>query len=162
MKMGVLKGAAVCLLSAHIALAVPCAFGAEGAPANIRLLGGSPSCVERRLGVVSVTLGSREPNPRSGMPPPGVSYRTAFARLIEAAESKGANAVVLRAHEAAYIAKGARRPKRPTYLSLQGAAVRLDDKVRGCVLDVIEADEFERRAAEKERDNMTRNTGVSF
>lgn len=160
--MSVLKGAVVGLLTAHIALAVPCAFGTEKARVNVRLLSASPLCVERRLGVVSVTLGTREPNPRTGMPLPGVSYGTAFARLIEAAEAKGANAVVLRAHEAAYIAKGARRPGRPTYLSLQGAAVRLDDNDAVCVLEAIDPDEFERRAVEKERDEVSRNAGVSF
>ena len=62
--MSVLKGAVVGLLTAHIALAVPCAFGTEKARVNVRLLSASPLCVERRLGVVSVTLGTREPNPR--------------------------------------------------------------------------------------------------
>lgn len=107
------------------------AGGSQTAPP---ILAESPACVVARLGQVAVTLGTREVNDRTGMPPPGVSYRKAFARLAEAGAAKGADAIVLRHHEAAYLAKGARQPRWPTYIELHGAAIRLDPSRPACDL----------------------------
>jgi hypothetical protein len=131
-------------------------------PATALLLEESPSCVQARLGRVSVRLGSREPNERTGMPPASVSYRKALAELARAAGARGADAVVLRSHEADYVGKGARKPRRPTYLYLEGAAVRLQSPVQSCRLVIIDPAEFERRASAAVREDVRTDTGMSF
>lgn len=148
-----------CLL---LGIGVADVTAADPKQAGVRVLQTSPSCVHSRLGRVSVTLGNKEANQRTGMPSSGVSYRKAFARLMDAAEAKGADAVVLRGHEAAYIAKGTRRSRRPTYVSLQGAAIRLDANAASCDLVVIDPAEFERRALAGEREEVVKDAGTSL
>ncbi|MDR7097669.1 hypothetical protein J2X04_000016 [Lysobacter niabensis] len=143
-----------------LALAVAGVMANE--PATALLLEESPSCVQARLGRVSVHLGSREPNDRTGMAPASVSYRKAFAELVQAAEARGADAVVLRSHEADYVGKGARQPRRPTWLYLEGAAVRLKPPVQFCHLVIIDPAEFERRARAAVREDVQTDTGKSF
>lgn len=129
---------------------------------DVRLLMASPRCVEQRLGQVTVGVGSKDPNPRTGMAPRGVSYQRAFEKLAEAAAEKGGNAVVLRHHQADYFTKGARRPLRPTYVSLQGAVVLLAAHDAECPLALIDPSEFEEGASTKPRTNEMKDGGVSF
>ena len=75
---------------------------------------------------------------------------------------EGADAVVLRSHEAAYEARGSRQPRSPTWLSLRGLAVRLDRTARNCELAVIDPADFAREALEKDRQHLSVDTGVSF
>jgi hypothetical protein len=133
----------------------------ESRPA--RVLGKSPACVEKRLGIVSVELGSKEEQDRrSAMAPTRVSYRSAFDRLAEAAQEKGGDAVILRGHEAAYLAKGGRRTWHPSYVWLKGAAIRLAPDVAGCELAVVDPGQFERDARNKQHEDVRKNAGVSF
>ncbi|HEY0659791.1 MAG TPA: hypothetical protein VGD21_00490 [Lysobacter sp.] len=138
------------------------ATAAEPAHPGIPVLQASPPCVQDRLGLVSVRLGNKEANLRTGMPASAVSYQKAFAKLKDAAEAKGADAVVLRDHEAVYVAKGARRSKRPSYVSLRGAAIRLDASAARCDLVLIDPVEFERRALAQERQEAAKDAGLSF
>lgn len=150
------------LLACLLLGAVTDVTAADPTNAGMKVLQTSPSCVLSRLGRVSVTLGTKDANPRSGTPPSGVSYQKAFAKLMDAAEAKGADAVVLRGHEAAYVAKGTRRSRRPTYVSLQGAAIRLDASATPCDLDLIDPAEFERHASASERQEVVKDTGTAL
>lgn len=128
-----------------------------------RVLSKSPACVEKRLGIVSVELGGKEEQDRrSAMPPTRVSYRNAFDKLAAAAQEKGGDAVILRGHEAAYLAKGGRRTWHPSYVWLKGAAIRLGPEAASCELAVIDPGEYERDVRRKRRQDVSKNVGVSF
>lgn len=128
-----------------------------------RVLSESPACVEKRLGIVSVALGSKgEQDRRSAMPPTRVSYSSAFGKLVEAAQAKGGDAVILRGHEAAYRAWGGRRAWHPSYVRLKGAAIRLQPGAAGCELAVIDPGQFERDARDKEHKDVRKDGGTSF
>ncbi|UNK48703.1 hypothetical protein MNR01_13250 [Lysobacter sp. S4-A87] len=143
-------------------LAVVLVANAADTSTEVRLLGASPSCVKDRLGQVSVTLGSREPNLRTGMAPTTVRYRDAFAKLQAAASAKGGEAVVLRGHEAGYFTKGAKKARRPTFLSLQGAVVTLHAHGAGCALAALDPAEYERDVSGKEPEDVVIFTGTAF
>jgi hypothetical protein len=129
---------------------------------GVRILQSSPACVQKKLGQVSVSLGNKEPNPRTGMAPTPVSYKKVFARLAQAAQEKGGDAVVLRGHDAGFVTKGARIARRPTYLSLQGAVLVLDDARGDCALALVDPAHFEREALQRERQDIVKDTGLSF
>jgi hypothetical protein len=135
---------------------------AIGKLTDVRLLMSSPPCVEQRLGQVAVSIGSKEPNPRTGMAPSGVSYKKAFDKLARAAAEKGGNAVVLRDHQADYFTKGARRAQRPTYVLLQGAVVVVWTHKDQCPMTIIDPSEFERDATTRPRSDSQKDAGVSF
>lgn len=143
-------------------LVVVVAANASDTPTNVQLLAASPTCVKDRLGQVSITLGIKEPNLRSGMRPSSVSYRQAFAKLQDAASSKGGEAVVLRGHEAAYFTKSARQARRPTFVSLQGAVVNLEAHGAGCTLALLDPAEFERDAMARQREDVAKDTGMAL
>jgi hypothetical protein len=151
------------------ALSLSACFGTVGVPqtasAQVKephLLQADPPCIDERMGRVRVTLGDGRPDPRRGGVTPTVSYGRALAKLRAAAAERGADAVVLREHQADYFAKGSRRPSRPTYVMLSGAAVRLRSAASGCALVVIDPVEFERSALGRDRANVSENAGVSF
>lgn len=150
-----------CWLALALGAAVVPTHAAESSHA-VRLLQSTPACVAQRLGQVSVSVGSQEPNPRTGMATGSASYEKAFARLAEAAHAKGGNAVVLRGHQADYVSKGTRPARRPTYVALQGAVVVLDGTVPDCPLALVDPSEFERRATSRQRNEVQEDKGVSF
>lgn len=131
-------------------------------PADVRLLSSSPACEHRRLGQVSVTLGEQAPNLRTGMRPSAVDYRLAFAKLARAAQAKGGDAVVLRGHEAAYVTKGARPSRRPSYVSLQGAVIALANRDAACELDLLDPQTFAREVLERGAQDVVKETGTAF
>jgi hypothetical protein len=149
-------------LLGSVLLAMSLAAGAADPSPGVQLLSASPSCVKDRLGQVSVTVGNREPNLRTGMAPTSVSYRAAFAKLQQAASAKGGNAVVLRGHQADYFSKSAKKARRPTFLSLTGAVVNLDADVTGCALARLDPAEFERDALAKQKEDVVIFTGTAF
>jgi hypothetical protein len=149
----------VAVVGLLIVAMAPTAFGASS---DVQVLASSPICVKDRLGQVSITLGDREPNLRTGMEPSSVSYRKAFEKLEEAARARGGEAVVLRGHEAAYFTKSARPARRPTFLLLQGAVVNLDAHGAGCALARLDPKEFERDAMSRRRENLAKDTGMDF
>lgn len=149
---------AICLLGT----ALQAVRAAEPGSRFVRVLSQSPACVEKRLGLVTVELGSKEENNRSAMRPPRVSYRKAFARLAEAAQEKGGDAVILRDHRAAYLSKGGHHSWRPSYVWLKGAAVRLEADAASCELVVIDPGEYARDLRRKQRQDVSKDAGVSF
>ena len=70
--------------------------------------------------------------------------------------------MVLRGHEAGFVAKGGRRTVRPSFVSLRGAAIKLKDGGESCALAVIDPEQFEREAIEKQRQDVRKEIGVSF
>lgn len=126
------------------------------------LLESDPPCVAERLGRVRIALGEERPDPRRGGAVPGVSYARALSKLTAAAAQRGADAVVIREHQADYFAKGSRRPSRPTYVMLAGVALRLKPATGGCALAKIDPAEFERSALERDRENVGKDAGVNF
>lgn len=149
---------ALCLLG----LALQAARAAEPGSRPVRVLSQSPACVEKRLGLVTVDLGSNEENRRSAMRPPRVNYRKAFERLAEAAREEGGDAVILRSHEAAYLSKGGRYSWHPSYVWLKGAVVRLGADAASCELAVIDPEKYGRDVRRKRRQDVSKNAGVSF
>ncbi|SFK43718.1 hypothetical protein [Lysobacter sp. cf310] len=142
-------------------LALAPASASEPAP-GVRLLTSAPTCAHRRLGQVSVTLGEKAPNLRTGMRPSPVDYRLAFDKLARAAQAKGGDAVVLRGHEAAYVAKGARASRRPSYVSLQGAVIALANPDAACELALLDPQTFAREVLAREAQDVVEETGIAF
>lgn len=114
-----------------------------------------PTCVGERFGRVTIKLGSKEPNPRTGMSPAAVSYRRAFAKLQEEAAKRGGHAVVLRGHEAQFYTKGARVARLPTYVQLSGDAVTLKPDLAGCRIVALDAEAFAQDALGREGEKIT-------
>lgn len=136
---------------------------ASGTPrAELPVLHSSPGCAQKRLGRVAVTLGHKALDERSAMPATGVSYRRAFRQLRLAAAERGADAVVLRNHDAAWVTQGARRTWRPTYVSIEGAAIRFSADRSACMLEVLDTEEFERDAIQRQRESVRKDTGMDF
>ena len=145
-----------------VSLATPIISGAAVAQSSdIRILKTDPLCSAERLGRVRIELGEKKPDPRRGGSLPTIGYARAFERLGSAGGERGANVVVLREHEADYFARGARRPSRPTYVALEGLAMRLSAPAACSVVEIDPA-EFEREASKKSRTNVTNSAGVSF
>ncbi len=141
----------VCLLVAGAAGAVP--------PAAVELLKSTPpTCVAERFGRVTVKLGSKEPNTRTGMAPSPVNYRRAFAKLQKEAAERGGHAVVLRGHEAHFYAKTARPPREPTFVQLSGDVVNLKPDLTGCRLVALDTDQFAQDVLEREGEKVTLHT----
>lgn len=120
-----------------------------------------PTCVAERFGRVTVELGSKEPNQRTGMNPSPVSYRKAFAKLQKEAGELGGHAVVLRGHQADFYAKNARPVRLPTFLQLSGDVVNLKPDLEGCRIVALDAEQFAQDALEREGEKVTlHNTTV--
>lgn len=134
----------------------------RGEPATTRVLSRLPTCVSERLGAVSIEVGSKMQDSRSGTSPSRASYRRAFEKLSDAVREKGGDAVVLRGHEAAYVSNGNRKVSRPSYLKLKGSALKLDQSATACKLELIDPEEFAAKARRKPRESVRKDAGVSF
>lgn len=120
-----------------------------------------PTCVAERVGRVTVKLGSKEPNQRTGMNPSPVSYGKAFAKLQKEAGELGGHAVVLRGHVADFHTKNARVARLPTFLQLSGDVVNLKPDLEGCRIVALDAEQFAQDALEREGEKVTlHNTTV--
>jgi len=150
------------LLLGNLFLVVALSASAAGTSSEVQLLMNAPDCVTERLGQVSISLGTKEPNLRTGMRPNSVSYEKAFDRLQEAASAAGGDAVILRGHEASYFTKSARQARRPTFLVLRGAVVKLRGHGTGCMLAKLDRAAFVRDALAKERTDAVKDTGMAF
>jgi hypothetical protein len=144
----------LCLMAAGAAHARP--------PEPVELLKSvPPTCVAERFGRVTVKLGSKEPNQRTGMNPSPVSYRKAFAKLQKEAGELGGHAVVLRGHDADFYSKNARVARLPTFLQLSGDVVNLKPDLEGCRIVALDAEQFAQDALEREGEKVTlHNTTV--
>lgn len=122
---------------------------------DVTFLKAIPSCVDKRFTQVTTSIGSKELNMRTGMSPSSVSYKKAFARLADAARKKGANALVIQRHEAAYMTKGAKRARRPNYISFQGAPLLLKESTSDCRMMKIDPIAFEENALDRELEEVS-------
>jgi hypothetical protein len=118
------------------------------------VLSGYPSCAYDRLGTVTVSSGHRPDGTSEDNMLRLVDYTRAFDRLSAAAEARGANAAVVNLHEAAFYTKVHKRSKRPVFVSLTAAAVRVHD-LAGCRMAVIEPTAMQARALHGEVENVT-------
>lgn len=122
-------------------------------PEPVPVLEAVPGCKHAKLGRVSISLGTKK-----ATRPRGVAYDLAFRKLGAAASERGATAVVLRGHEAAYDDRVKHSDPRPVYIGLEGLAIRLDAAAAGCALSLLDAGEFAERSRGAERiDASTEN-----
>ena len=77
---------------------------------------------------------------------PMVDYDWAFAKLAAAAKAQGANAVVVRWHQATYFTRNSRRSHKPVHVQLRGAAIRTHAESGPCTFALADARDFEQRA----------------
>ncbi len=152
-----MRGTAVLLMCLMVSASV------QAAPADsVEILKSTPpTCVAERFGRVTVKLGSKEPNTRTGMAPSPVNYRRAFAKLQEEPAERGGHAVVLRGHEAHFYAKTARPPREPTFVQLSGDVVTLKSDLTGCRIVALDMDQFAQDVLAREGEKVTlHNTTV--
>lgn len=150
------------VLLAFMALAGTGSVQASESSDDVHVLTSSPACILKRLGQVSISVGDANPDLRSGGLPKAVKYDHAFAKLAQAAADKGGNAVVLRDHQASFLQRGSRRTLRPNHIALKGAVLEIDASNAQCELAVVDVASFEKSAMAAQRDNLTKDTGVSF
>jgi hypothetical protein len=131
-----------------------CAFVVPAALAGPPVLSGYPGCEYDRLGTVQVTAGRRPDGTVEDNILRLVDYARTFDRLSAAAEARGANAAVVNLHEAAFYTRASKRSKRPVYLSLTAAAIRLRDPAH-CEVAVMEPAAMEARAQHGDVQNVT-------
>ncbi|MBF6025947.1 hypothetical protein [Lysobacter niastensis] len=120
------------------------AVGAEGGEA-VPLLWESPGCDHDKLGTVEIEAGERVSEQTRDLMVPLVDYGRAMKRLSEAAQQRGGNAVVLRWHQGVYFTRNGKQSRKPVYVKLRGAAIRLPAPEQ-CRLQLVDADELEARS----------------
>lgn len=124
-------------------------------PTSVPVLLTSPTCKYRKLGSVSIEAGNRVSETNREMNLPTVDYDHAFAQLANAAREKGANAVVIYWHKAAYFTRFGRRTRKPVYVRLSGGAIEYEGEAVQCRLVAADPEEFARRAEKGEPVNVT-------
>lgn len=113
--------------------------------AGLPVLSGYPGCDYERLGNVRADDGRRPDGSLDDTRLRLASYGRVFDRLSAQGEARGANAIVVNLHEADFYVKHGRRTKRPVYVAVSGAAIRLAGNAR-CRLDLLDADALQARA----------------
>lgn len=129
---------------AAIALAPPAA--AAGPDPVVPVLWQAPACSHDKLGQVSIQVGTRVTESTRDLLVPTVDYAWAFAKLATAAEAKGADAVVVRWHQATYFTRNGRRSHKPVHVQLRGAALRIHADAVPCRFALADAADMEQRA----------------
>ncbi|MFC5577144.1 hypothetical protein ACFPOA_03825 [Lysobacter niabensis] len=145
-------------LACVLLLAPPVRAGEPGdtipAPA-VPLLWESPGCGHQKLGSVEIELGERVSEITQDPNVPTVDYGRAMKLLADAGAAKGANAVVLRWHQGVYFTRSGRQSRRPVYVKLRGAAIRLPDIATGCTLQPVQRADLEARSRSGVAANVT-------
>lgn len=116
----------------------------------VTVLEAVPGCKHAKLGRVSISLGTRK-----AARPRGVAYDMAFRKLADAAAGRGATAVVLRNHEAAYDDRVKRTDPRPVFIGLEGLAIKVDPMAGDCALSPLDVPGFAARSGKAERIDAT-------
>ena len=75
-----------------------------------------PSCPHDKLGQVNIQVGIRVTEATRDLLVPTVDYDRAFAKLATAAQAIGADAVVVRWHQATYFTRNKRRSHKPVHV----------------------------------------------
>lgn len=134
------------MVLAMVALLVPAghAVGASDGDA-VPLLWESPGCDHDKLGTVEIEAGERVSEITRDPNVPMVDYGRAMRKLSEAGQERGANAVVLRWHQGVYFTRNGKQSRKPVYVKLRGAAIRLPAPEQ-CTLQFVEVAELEARS----------------
>ncbi|GAB1594569.1 hypothetical protein [Lysobacter claricitrinus] len=112
---------------------------------SVPVLSSMPLCPLQRVSSVEGRDG-REPVANAREIAMGTaSYERALREMSEAGAAKGANAVVLTAHNASFYTRGNVPSPRPVYIVLNGVAVRLADPGH-CTVRVQDPEELQKRA----------------
>jgi len=134
----------VVALLAVLAFVPPAA--ADGIDTVVPVLMQAPSCSHDKLGQVSIQAGTRVSEATRDLLVPTVDYAAAFTKLAKAAQAKGADAVVVRWHQATYFTRNARRSHRPVHVQLRGAAIGIHADARTCDFALADPAHFDERA----------------
>lgn len=126
------------------AFAAPAAT--DGSNTVVPVLWQAPSCSHDKLGQVSIQVGTRVTEATRDLLIPTVDYAGAFIKLATAAQAKGADAVVVRWHQATYFTRNTRRSHRPVHVQLRGAAIRTHTDAGPCEFALADPAEFDARA----------------
>ena len=119
---------------------------AGGIETAVPVLWQAPSCDHDKLGQVGIQVGTRVTEATRDLMVPTVDYAGAFTKLANAAQAKGADAVVVRWHQATYFTRNARRSHRPVHVQLRGAAIRTHADAGPCEFALADPAEFDERA----------------
>jgi len=131
--------------------AMVCASPAAARPDTVvPVVWQAPSCSHDRLGQVSIQVGTRVTESTRDLLVPTVAYDRAFAQLATAARAKGADAVVVRWHQATYFTRNGRRSHKPVHIRLRGAAIRIHADAGPCSFALADPLAFEQRASSGE------------
>ena len=98
-----------------------------------------------KLGSVEIDAGSRVNESTADINVPLVDYGRAMTKLANAGLAQGANAVVLRSHQGVYFTRNGKQSRKPVYVKLRGAAIRLAEPGQ-CQLVFVDVEELEARS----------------
>ena len=107
----------------------------------------SPGCKHDKLGTVEIAVGQRVSETTKDTIVPTVDYGRAMAKLAEAAQAQGANAVVLRWHQGVYFTRNGKQSRKPVYVKLRGGAIQLSpEALAQCPLKPVLMADLEERS----------------
>ena len=129
-------------------------FAAPAVAGGLPVLSAYSGCDYERLGIVAARDGRRPDGTAEDARLRMVDYGRTFQRLSDAGAARGANALVVNLHEAAFYTSGGKRSARPVYLSMTAAAIRLRDPA-GCPVAVIDPEAMQQRALHGELQQIT-------
>jgi hypothetical protein len=139
-----------------LAAAVHAGEGDTAPALAVPLLWQSPGCGHQKLGSVEIELGERVSEITQDANVPTVDYGRAMRKLADAGAARGANAVVLRWHQGVYFTRSGKQSRRPVYVKLRGAAIRLPDGATAdCALQPVQLAELEARSRSGDAVNAT-------
>lgn len=138
------------VLPALLALALPVAHAG-----TLPLVQTLPPCAHARLGTVEAATGTDISQGRGlkarKLPP--ADYAVVLESLSRAGARRGANALVLRDHQAMFLTKKGVRSPAPVRVSVRAAAVRIDDPA-ACALPSLDAAMLRQRAFDGEAEDI--------
>jgi len=135
-------------LAALLAFARPAGADARLPPVVLE----SPGCEHEKLGSRDVRVGQRvDASTRERVPT--TSYRRAFEALQEQARDGGADAVVLRRHQAVFFSMNGRRSSAPVYIEVSGGLIRMADS-GACNLKPVDPARLQRAARDGTPDEV--------
>lgn len=114
----------------------------------------SPGCAHDKLGSIEIEAGERVSEITRDPNVPTVDYGRAMKKLSDAGQGRGANAVVLRWHQGVYFTRDGKQSRKPVYVKLRGAAIRLAAPDQ-CALQMVDAAELEVRSRDGKPVNVT-------
>lgn len=112
---------------------------------TVPLVWESPGCEHDKLGTIEIEAGQRVSELTRDTNVPTVDYGRAMSKLSDAGQERGANAVVLRWHQGVYFTRNAKQTRKPVYVKLRGAAIRVAAPAQ-CKLQLVDAMELEERS----------------